>query len=121
MPVPPESPTAKPLVDVRKVIALRFELPEGALTGNQVRPLFAEYATIPFAPRRKLIEFAEDALLLVGWNARPGVADVNPQLVAATAATDDHAAVRRVAHRVGHQIQQHPFEQDEIAAHPCVA
>jgi hypothetical protein len=39
----------------------------------------------------------------------------------APAAADHHAAASRVAHRVGHQVEQDPLEQNEIAADPGAA
>ena len=73
------------------------------------------------AGARQLVELAEDALALVLRNAGSAVAHVDAQLLAAAAAADHHAAPLRVAHRVGHEVEQDPLEQDRIARHPGVA
>src|SRR5215510_13688801 len=69
----------------------------------------------------KLVKFAENELLLIVRNAGSTIPYVHAQSVAAVAAADHNTATLCVAYRVGHQVQHHPFEQNEIAAHPGAA
>ena len=70
---------------------------------------------------RQLVELAEYALALILRNAGAGIANIDAQLCGAAAATHHYTAARRIAHRVGHQIEQDAFKQDRIAAHPRAA
>ena len=63
------------------------------------------------------LEFAEDHALLGLRNAEAGVVDVDPQLAARAPAADQHAALRRVLHRVGDQVLQQPAQQAAVGAH----
>src|SRR5437588_11512725 len=67
------------------------------------------------------VELAEYLLVLVLGNSGSRVPHLDPHRVVTPAATDNQSPVRRVAHRIGHQIEQYPFEQDEVAAHPSTA
>ena len=51
------------------------------------------------------VELAEDVAALLLRNAGTTVADIDPQQVAAAAASDHDAARRRIAHRVGDEIE----------------
>src|SRR5947209_648357 len=67
------------------------------------------------------IEFAENIAALVFRNARPAVADLDADEASAMAAADDHPARRGVAHRIGRKVENDPFQQDDVAAHPDAA
>src|SRR4249920_1256162 len=67
---------------------------------------------------RQLVELFEYAMALILRNAGAGIANIDAQLRSAEPATHHYTAVRRVAHRVAHQIEQDAFKQDWIAAHP---
>src|SRR5215510_8985149 len=69
----------------------------------------------------ELIKFAENVPLLIVRNAGSTIPYVHAQSVAAVAAADHNTATLCVVDRVGHQVQHHPFEQNEIAAHPGAA
>src|SRR5271156_2716994 len=65
------------------------------------------------------IELAEYLFMLVGRNSGPGVPYLNAQSVFPAAAADNETTKMRVAHGVRYQIENDPFEQDEVAADPC--
>src|SRR5262245_47519050 len=69
----------------------------------------------------ELVELAENVPLLIVRDAGSTIPYVYAQMVAPMAAADHNTATPRVAHRVGHQVQHYPFEQNEIAAHPGAA
>src|SRR5262249_24651686 len=66
----------------------------------------------------KAIEFAEDVLLLVLRNSRSGIPNLDMQIDAPLAATDEHAATASIAYRIRNQIENDALQQDEVAAHP---
>src|SRR5262245_37876211 len=70
---------------------------------------------------RQPVEFAEDIPSLVLRNSRTAIPDFDADLLAAVPTSDHHAARGRVTHRIGHQVQDDPFEQDRIAADPGAA
>src|SRR2546425_2761927 len=78
----------------------------------------AETATAVFFGRGELINLAENVLPLILGDADPAVPDFDAQEAGAAAAADHDAAMDSVAHRVRHQIEEDPFEQNEIAANP---
>src|ERR1043165_10137579 len=62
----------------------------------------------------------EDALLLIDWDAGPGVADFDtPASVSVEHANLDasHAGVAHVLHRVAHQVQEHAGQDAAAACH----
>src|SRR5262249_18758439 len=67
------------------------------------------------------IEFAEDVLALVFGDSRPGIPNLDTQLLAPLAAGNDNAAARGVPHRIGHQVEEDSFQKDKVAPHPGIA
>jgi hypothetical protein len=65
-----------------------------------------------------LIEFFEYTLTLILWNSWSAVADFNPQRIPANPASYDNSSTLGIADRVGDQVQQNAFKQDNIAADP---
>src|SRR5262249_32641255 len=68
-----------------------------------------------------LIELVEDFLLLMLRNSGAAVPYLDVQPAAATTAADDNPSARRVAHRVGHDIEQDAFQQNNVAPYPGAA
>jgi hypothetical protein len=58
----------------------------------------------------KTIEFPEDVLLLVLWNSRSSIPNLNVQIDTPLAATDDHSATVSVAYRIRNQIENDALE-----------
>src|SRR5262245_28801076 len=75
-------------------------------------------ATSAFVIRiRAPIELAEDIFLLLFGNSGTAIPDFDAQRrVSGTTANDD-AAVGGVTDRVGDEVQQNPFQQDEVTAY----
>src|SRR5262249_25866849 len=67
------------------------------------------------------IELAEDIPALVFGNPRPGIPNLEAQLLAAPAAGDNNASLRGVAYRVGHQVEEDSLQKDKVAPQPGVA
>src|SRR5262249_46219240 len=74
---------------------------------------------VPFG-RRNAVKFSEDVFLLILRNANSGVPDFDAQEIRLAPAADHDATLDRVAQSVGDQIEQDPFEQDEIGTDPSV-
>jgi hypothetical protein len=53
----------------------------------------------------KSIELAKNVLMLILRNPDTSVPHLDPQLSISPSATDDEAAVRRITHRIGHEIE----------------
>src|SRR5215467_8799318 len=70
--------------------------------------------------RRKSVKLSEDIFLLILRNANSGVPHFDAQEVRPAPTADHHATLGRVAQSVGDQIEQDPFEQDEIGTDPSV-
>src|SRR6266446_7017515 len=69
----------------------------------------------------KAIELAEDVLLLILRNPTSGIPNLDTQVDAPFAATDDHAATAGIAHCIRNQIENDALQQDEVAAYPGAA
>src|SRR5262249_43384358 len=74
-----------------------------------------EPAAIPFSTWN-LIELTENVTALILRNADAAVPDLDVHDAHAATAADRDAAADRVANRVGYQIEEYAFEQNEIAA-----
>ena len=69
----------------------------------------------------KTIELAKYVVTLVRRNPDSRIPHLDPQLRAAPPAADHDPPARRIAHRVGHQVEQDSLEQNEVRAHPSAA
>src|SRR5579871_1398757 len=67
------------------------------------------------------IELAENVLLLIRWNAGPGIPNLDAQLVAAASAAYQYAAARCVTDGVLDQIADDLCEHNGVASDPRVA
>ena len=67
------------------------------------------------------VKLIEDALLLVGRDADPGIPHGDAQPGPRAPAAQQHGPAARVAHRVGDQVAEDALEQHWIAGHPGVA
>src|ERR1700686_3648483 len=90
-----------------------IEKPAQPVDDRKPKPQAA--AAIPFG-RRKLIELAKNAAALIFRDADAAVPHLDAERVAAATATDHDASADGVANRVGYQIEENAFEEDEIAA-----
>ena len=101
--------------------SLAFVRPDGQRVVEQARQPVddrqakAEAGRVRCARRIAAIEFLEDDVELVRGNAGTGVPDLDPQLVALTAAAEQDPAVAGVAHRIGQQVAQDAFQQVAVA------
>src|SRR6266481_4268446 len=68
----------------------------------------------------KLKELAEDILLVTLGNARTAIPYFDTQHFTAPTTSDDDPALQCIAHGIGYQIEQYPFEQQGVAPHPGI-
>src|SRR5260370_41662566 len=68
----------------------------------------------------KLKELTEDILLLILRNARTAIRYFDTQFFTAPTTSDDDPATQGIAHGIGYQIEQYPFEQQGVASHPTL-
>ena len=68
----------------------------------------------------KLNELAEDILLLILRNAGTTIPYFDTQHFTAPTTSDDDPATQCIAHCIGYQIEQYPFEQQGVAPHPSI-
>src|SRR5262245_7631470 len=79
-------------------------------------------ATLAFTIRiRAPIELAENVFPLLFGNSEPAIPDFDAQRRVSETAANNDAAVGGVADRIGDEVQQNPFQQDEVAAYRCPA
>src|ERR1700730_940077 len=90
-----------------------IEKPAQPVDDRKPKPQAA--AAITFG-RRKLIELAKNAAALIFRDADAAVPHLDAERVAAATAADHDATADGVANRIGHQIEENTFEQNEVAA-----
>src|SRR3984893_646805 len=69
----------------------------------------------------KLKELAEDILLVSLRDAGTTIPYFDTQHFTAPTTSHDDSAVQCIAHGIGYQIEQYPFEQQGVAPHPSIA
>src|SRR5882672_12885622 len=69
----------------------------------------------------KLKELAKDILPLILGNAGTAIPYFDMQHFTAPTTSDDDSAPQCIAHSIGYQIEQYPFEQQGVAPHPSIA
>src|SRR5262245_20583853 len=68
----------------------------------------------------KLKELTEDTLPVVLGNAGTAIPYFDAQHFAAPTTSDNDSAAQCVAHGIGYQVEQYPFEQQGVAPHPSI-
>src|ERR1700730_9298386 len=93
------------------------EKPAQPVDNGQAEPQAA--VPVSFWPG-KLKELAEDILPVILGNAGTTIPYFDTQHFAAPTASDDDPATRCIAHGIGNEIEQYPFEQQGVASHPGI-